>query len=305
MNLIVTHGPHFKTTTTTRRIMTDVLIALLPVSIASVIHFGLPALVLMLVGTFFAMATEVMARYGREGFKYLFKPTYLYGDGSAAVTGLILAHIVTPALPLWMVAIGSIIAILIGKQVYGGIGQNIFNPALVGRAVLFASFPLQMSKWIHPDGVAGATPLVTGESSYLQLFTGQIGGCLGETSALAILLGALYLFYRGHIKWQTPVAYLGSTAILSYLLGTDPLFAVLAGGVAYGAFFMATDMTTTPITRNGQFTFGLGCGIITVIIREFGGFPEGVMFSILLMNALTPLIDRIVKPKIFGGEASA
>ncbi|MFP4456282.1 MAG: RnfABCDGE type electron transport complex subunit D [Clostridia bacterium] len=300
MDLIITHSPHFRTDQTTKKVMIDVLIALTPVSIAAVIYFGVEALILMLVSMFTAMLTESFLYNKKEGISEVFKN--MFGDGSAAVTGLIFAHVVSPLLPIWIAILGSFFAIFIGKYVFGGIGSNTFNPALVGRAILVASFPAQMTTWLNPiDAATGATPLVTGTADKLPMFLGMIGGSLGETSALAILVGAAYLLYKKHITWHTPVAFVGSVAILSYVFGVDPIYAILAGGVMYGAFFMATDMVTTPITRKGQFIFGLGCGLITIIIREFGALPEGVMFSILIMNSLTPLIDRLVKPRLFGG----
>lgn len=305
--LIVTHGPHIRSRDNIRRIMTDVLLALMPVSLASAYFFGWRAVLLMVVSVIVAMVTEAFAVHGRSAFKLLAQPAKLYSDGSAAVTGLILAHIVTPMLPIWMIVVGSALAILIGKQVYGGLGQNVFNPALVGRVILFVAFPAAMGqKWmLLADAATGATPLVNRSTSYFDLFIGRIGGCLGETSVLAILVGAAYLLWRGHIGWRIPVAYLGTTAVLSALLGADPVYALLAGGVVYGAFFMATDMVTTPVTKLGRLVFGLGCGIITVVIRELGALPEGVMFSILVMNATTPIIDRLTKPRVFGGGTSA
>lgn len=300
MDLIITHSPHFRTDQTTKKVMIDVLIALTPVSFAAVIYFGVEALILMLVSMFTAMLTESFLYNKKEGISEVFKN--IFGDGSAAVTGLIFAHIVSPLLPIWIAILGSFFAIFIGKYVFGGIGSNTFNPALVGRAILVASFPAQMATWLNPvDGVAGATPLATRAAEKLPMFLGMIGGSIGETSALAILIGAAYLLYKKHITWHTPVAFVGSVAILSYVFEVDPIYAILAGGVMYGAFFMATDMVTTPITRKGQFIFGLGCGLITIIIREFGALPEGVMFSILIMNSLTPLIDRLIKPRLFGG----
>jgi electron transport complex protein RnfD len=300
MDLIITHSPHFRTNQTTKKVMIDVLIALTPVSAAAVFYFGLNALVLMIVSMLSAMLTESFLYNRKEGLSSVLKN--MFGDGSAAVTGLIFAHIVSPMLPIWIAVLGAFFAIFIGKYVFGGIGSNTFNPALVGRAILVASFPAQMATWLNPvDGVAGATPLATRAAEKLPMFLGMIGGSLGETSALAILIGAAYLLYKKHITWHTPVAFVGSVALLSYVFGVDPIFAILAGGVMYGAFFMATDMVTTPITRKGQFIFGLGCGLITVIIREFGALPEGVMFSILIMNSLTPLIDRLIRPRLFGG----
>ncbi len=300
MDLIVTHSPHFRTNQTTKKVMIDVLIALTPVSVAAILYFGLNALILMTVSMLTAMLTESFLYNRKQGLSSVIRN--LFGDGSAAVTGLIFSHIVSPLLPIWIAILGSFFAIFIGKYVFGGIGSNTFNPALVGRAILVASFPAQMATWLNPvDGVVGATPLATRAAEKLPMFLGMIGGSLGETSVLAILIGAVYLLYKKHITWHTPTAFVGSVALLSYIFGVDPIYSILAGGVMYGAFFMATDMVTTPITRKGQFIFGLGCGLITVIIREFGALPEGVMFSILIMNSLTPLIDRLVKPRLFGG----
>lgn len=304
MKLVVTPGPHLTAKDTTRRIMLDVAIALLPASISAVYFFGLQGLVVMLVSAIVAMITESLVLNGLKNF---WQPQRLLGDGSAFITGLILAHIITPLLPIWMVVVGSALSILIAKQVFGGIGSNIFNPALVGRAILLASWPIAMATWKFPltGGISGATPLVASRVNYTFLFMGRVPGSLGETSVLAILLGGAYLLWRGHIDWRVPATYLGSTALLSFLLGVNPLFSVMAGGVAYGAFFMATDMVTTPVTKKGRIIFGLGCGIITVAIREFGGLPEGVTYAILIMNAATPLLDRLTRPRGFGGEANA
>ncbi len=300
MEFLVTHSPHFRTRQTTRGVMTDVIIALAPVSFAAIAYFGMRALVLMLTSMLVAMLTESFLLNRRNGLGVVFKK--IYGDGSAAVTGLILAHIVSPLLPLWMMALGSFVAIFLGKYAFGGIGQNTFNPALVGRAVLVASFPVQMTQWLHPlDAVVGATPLATMTSEYMPMFLGMIGGAIGETSALAILIGAVYLLFRKHITLHIPLSYLGTVAILSFIFGVDPIYSLIAGGLMYGAIFMATDMTTSPISRRGQVIFGIGCGLITALIRQFGALNEGVMFAILLMNSTTPLIDRYIKPRLFGG----
>ena len=205
-----------------------------------------------------------------------------------------------------MAAVGAVVAISLGKQIYGGLGMNPFNPALIGRVFLMISFPVYMTTWINPiDGVTGATPLqimkmqgVT--SDYLKLFLGNIGGSIGETSSLLIILGGLYLLYKGYIDWRVPVSYLGSVAVLSLILGRDPIFNLLSGGLMLGAFFMATDMVTSPISRTGKIIFGVGAGFFTVLIRFFGGYPEGVSFSILLMNAFTPIINRYTVPRIYG-----
>jgi electron transport complex protein RnfD len=249
-------------------------------------------------------------------------------DGSAALTGVLLALNLPPASPWWMALVGSAVAIAIGKQVYGGLGYNPFNPALVARVVLLISFPVQMTTWTAPaplfsgiDAVTTATPL--GEMKTAVMLTGKLpeglhgmlgsyllgnmAGSLGEVSALALLLGAAWLFYRKIITWHIPVAFLGSVVVLSgifWLLNPSrypsPLFHLLTGGLMLGALFMATDMVTSPVTNRGMLVFGIGCGLLTVLIRLFGGYPEGVSFAILLMNSATPLIDRFTRPKKFG-----
>jgi electron transport complex protein RnfD len=279
--------------------MLDVIIALLPAAAASVYFFGMGTLVIMLTGILAAVATEAAIQKIRN------KPVTI-NDGSAVITGLLLALTLPPALPLWMVAVGAVVAIGIGKQVYGGLGCNPFNPALVGRAFLIVSFPVHMTTWISPlDGVTSATPLgmmkMEGiKTDYMELFLGNVGGSLGETSALLLILGGAYLIYRGVIDWRIPVSYLGTVAVLTMVLGHDPLFHLLAGGLMLGAFFMATDMVTTPLTRLGRIIFGIGAGVLVVIIRLYGGYPEGVLFSILLMNIFTPIIDKFIRPRIYG-----
>ncbi|MBU0581259.1 MAG: RnfABCDGE type electron transport complex subunit D, partial [Candidatus Margulisbacteria bacterium] len=222
-------------------------------------------------------------------------------DGSAIVTGLLLAMVVPPTLPFWMIALGSFISIAIAKEAFGGLGFNIFNPALVGRAFLLASYPVMMTTWQLPFQTAtGATPLgilkeglTESLPTIKQLFLGNIGGSLGETSALALLIGAGYLLYRKVIDWRIPVSYIGSVALLSFIFGQDPLFHILAGGLILGAFFMATDYVTSPMTPKGKLIFGVGAGVLVVVIRIWGGYPEGVCYSILLMNSVTPLLDKI------------
>jgi electron transport complex protein RnfD len=279
--------------------MLDVIIALLPAAAASVYFFGMGTLAIMLTGILAAVATEAAIQKIRN------KPVTI-NDGSAVITGLLLALTLPPALPLWMVAAGAVVAIGIGKQVYGGLGCNPFNPALVGRAFLIVSFPVHMTTWISPlDGVTSATPLgmmkMEGiKTGYMELFLGNVGGSLGETSALLLVLGGAYLIYRGVIDWRIPVSYLGTVAALTMILGHDPLFHVLAGGLMLGAFFMATDMVTTPLTKLGRIIFGIGAGVLVVIIRLYGGYPEGVLFSILLMNIFTPIIDKFIRPRVYG-----
>ena len=224
------------------------------------------------------------------------------------VTGLIFPLVLPPSIPLWIVIIGAMVCIILGKQIFGGIGYNPFNPALVGRAVVTASWPVYMTTWIRPfDAVSSASPLgIVKEGlnqplpGYLDLFLGNRAGCLGETSVIALLLGAGYLLYRRQISWHIPLVYLGTVALMSMIFKGDPFFNMLTGGLILGAFFMATDMVTTPITKKGKLFFGLGCGFFTALIRFQGGFPEGVCYSILIMNMFVPLIDRYTQPRRFG-----
>ncbi|HHY37567.1 MAG TPA: RnfABCDGE type electron transport complex subunit D, partial [Clostridia bacterium] len=239
------------------------------------------------------------------------------GDWSAAVTGLLLAFNIPVTAPLWLPVVGSAFAIIIVKQLFGGLGQNFVNPALAARAMLMAAWPAHMTSWVTPfDAVSTATPLATlvpkaGEAtaalpSYWNMFVGNIPGCLGETSALAILAGGAYLLLRGVIDWRIPVGFIGTVAVLTWIIGPkgiftgDPLAHILAGGLMLGAFFMATDYVTSPVTRKGRLIMGIGCGIITVLIRIYGSYPEGVSYSILIMNIATPLIDKFVQPRVFG-----
>ncbi|MCR4431518.1 MAG: RnfABCDGE type electron transport complex subunit D [Tepidanaerobacteraceae bacterium] len=296
---ITTSSPHIHSGESVQKIMFNVAGALLLPTVAGIYFFGLRALLLVITTTLAAVLTEAAFQKLRG------KPITVW-DGSAVVTGILLALNLPPGLPLWMAVVGAAVAISLGKQVYGGLGMNPFNPALIGRVFLMISFPVQMTTWINPvDGTTGATPLqmmkMQGVSTdYTKLFLGNIGGSLGETSALMIILGGLYLLYKGYIEWRIPTFYLGTVAVLSVLLGRDPVFELLSGGLMLGAFFMATDMVTSPISRLGKMIFGLGAGIFTVIIRFYGGYPEGVSFSILLMNAFTPVINRYTVPRIYG-----
>ncbi|GFP23379.1 Na+-translocating ferredoxin:NAD+ oxidoreductase subunit D, partial [Candidatus Hakubella thermalkaliphila] len=227
-------------------------------------------------------------------------------DGSAILTGLLLALSLPPTVPIWMPVVGAAFGIAIGKCVFGGLGHNIFNPALVGRVFLATSWPVMMTRWVTPfEAVTTATPLALwkAEKIYVparDLFFGNIGGSIGETSALAILVGGIFLIVMRYIDWRTPLSYMGTVGLMMWLLGEDPIFHALAGGLLLGAFFMATDYVTTPLTKKGKVIFGLGAGIIVVLIRMVGGYPEGVAFSILLMNAFTPLIDQVTKPRVYG-----
>ncbi|MGN0579532.1 MAG: RnfABCDGE type electron transport complex subunit D [Ruminococcus sp.] len=300
--LIVSPSPHDENYTKTSTIMMNVIIALMPALAVGCYVFGLRALLLAAVCTASCVIFEYACRR-------LMKRDNTISDLSAAVTGIILAMNLPVTLPLWMAVIGSFVAIVIVKQLFGGIGQNFANPAITARIVLMVSFPTAMTNWAVPfyykdgiDAVTGPTPLVSGDASYLDLFLGKVGGCLGETCALALLIGGLYLAARKIISLAAPISFIGSLALLSFIGGDDPLYAVLSGGVFLGAFFMATDYATTPITNKGKIIFGLGCGIITFVIRHFGSYPEGVSFSILLMNVLTPYIEQLTRNKVFGAK---
>ena len=308
-SLIVTSSPHINSGETTSRVMYDVIIALVPAMIASYLFFGLRALLLLAV----AVGTAVVFEAGVQWLRR--RPITIF-DGSAAITGILLVFNVSSELPLWLVVLGSAVAILIGKQAFGGLGHNIFNPALIGRAFLLAAYPTAMTSWapprfaqLHLDGATYATPLgiikeKLSESlpSYLDMFLGNIGGSLGETSVLALLLGGAFLLYRRVITWHIPVSYIATVFLLTWIMGRDPLFNILAGGLMIGAIFMATDMVTSPISTKGMLIFGIGCGLVTVAIRLFGQYPEGVCYSILFMNACTPLIDRYTAPRRFGAK---
>jgi electron transport complex protein RnfD len=303
--LIVSSSPHIRTPESVQSVMIDVLVALFPAALAGVIFFGWQGLLTMVLATGSAMITEAVILRERN----------IFGDGSAAVTGLLLAMVLPPAAPWWIPVIGGVIAIVIGKQVFGGIGNNIFNPALVARAILLASWAGHMTTWQRPvDLATAATPLALGSeaTSFMHLFVGAIPGSLGETSAFALILGAAWLFYKGHINWRIPGGYLGTVFIMGIFFAgygsmmdmiSIGLFHVLAGGVMLGALFMATDMVTSPVTARGQLIFGIGCGLMTMLVRLYGAFPEGVTFAILLMNAFTPIIDNLTLPRKYGEVA--
>lgn len=300
--LLVSPSPHQKHPISTQRIMLCVLVALLPAVVASGIFFGLRAILLILLCTAASVALEGLCRM-------VMKREQTISDLSAAVTGLLLALNLPVTMPIWQALIGCFVAIVVVKQLFGGLGQNFANPAIVGRIVLMLSFTSNMTTWAVPlywkesctdPIVTGATPLVSETASYKDLFLGNTGGCLGETCALALLLGGIYLIVRRIISPTTPVAFIGTVALLNLIAGNDVLYQVLAGGLLLGAFFMATDYVTTPITAKGKIVFGIGCGVLTFVIRQFGGYPEGVSFSILLMNILTPYIDRFTMTKPLG-----
>ena len=302
--LIVSPSPHDENYTKTSTIMLNVIIALLPAWGAAVYFFGMRVIPLTAVCIGSCILFEYFTRL-------LMKRSNTVGDLSAVVTGLLLAMNLPVTAPYWMGIIGSFVAIVVVKQLFGGIGQNFANPAITARIVLMVSFP-SMSHWIKPleydyDAVSSATPLVlskTGDSlpSYFNLFIGKTGGCLGEVCAVGLLIGGLYLAFRRIISLAAPVSFIGSVFLLSWLGGADPVYQILAGGLFLGAFFMATDYATTPITTKGKIVFGLGCGIITYVIRRFGTYPEGVSFSILLMNVLTPYIEQLTRTKVLGAK---
>lgn len=305
--LIVSPSPHDENYLKTSNIMLNVCIALVPALIAACVFFGFRALLLTAVCVGCCVLFEFLCRK-------IMKRDNTISDLSAVVTGIILALNLPVTLPLWMATIGSFVAIVIVKQLFGGLGQNFANPAITARIVLMVSFPTAMTHWVVPffwretaaDAVTSATPLALSEGaelpSYLDLFLGNVGGCMGETCALALLLGGLYLAARKIISLAAPVSFIGVLALLSFISGEDPLYQILAGGVFLGAFFMATDYATTPISTKGKIVFGIGCGIITFVIRRFGSFPEGVSFSILLMNVLTPYIEQLTRTKVFGAK---
>lgn len=301
--MIVTCSPHIRHNDTTQSIMRDVLIALLPALLVSVVVFGVRALLLVAVCVAFAVGAEYVFQKGCR------RPVTV-GDYSAAVTGLLLAYNLPVGLPLWMAAFGSIVAIIAIKQLFGGIGQNFANPAITARIVLLISFTGPMTDWVtgYPDAVAGATPLglmAAGQTEQLpsmaRMALGQIGGCIGEVSAVALLLGFAYLLYRKVITWHITVSFIATVAVLTALFGQSPVYHTLAGGLLLGAIFMATDYSTSPPTPKGRIIFGVGCGVLTALIRVFGNYPEGVSFAILLMNIVTPHISTLTRNKALGG----
>jgi electron transport complex protein RnfD len=291
--------------------MWTVVLSTIPAGIAGVIIFGLDALWVTLVAVIAAVLTEAV-------FEILSKKKITVMDGSAVITGILLAYNLPSNVPLWLPIVGAVFSIAIGKQVFGGLGQNIFNPALVGRVFLMASWPKYMTTFIKPfsyDAITSATPLaalkegkILEHISYLDLFLGKRGGCIGEVCILALLIGAAILLYKGYISWHIPATYIFTTAIFTYIFGArqlfhgDWLFHILSGGLILGAFFMATDYVATPLTAKGQIIFGTGCGLLTAVIRLWGGYPEGASYAILMMNAATPFIDRYTKNRIYGSR---
>lgn len=309
--LTVSANPHIKHGDSTRSIMLDVILALLPAGAASVVIFGIRALFLIITCVGSAVVAEGVCRI-------IMKRPQTVGDLSAVVTGLLLAYNLPVTLPLWMGALGSVIAIVVVKQMFGGIGHNFVNPALIGRIVLMNSFTSAMTTWALPvvyqqsgaDVVTGATPLAlmkSGEQlpSLLDMFLGQTGGCLGETCALALIIGGVYLVCRKVISPVIPLVFVGTVAVLTFFAGYNPLYEVLSGGLLLGAIFMATDYVTSPTTTSGKVIFAIGCGAITAFIRIFGSIPEGVSYSIIIMNILTPHINTLTRKKPFGFKKGA
>ena len=318
LKLIASSSPHIRSVENTRSIMLDVIIAMLPALFWAIYNFGFKALLSVVVSVVACLFWEWLYR------KLLKKPQSI-GDLSAVVTGMLLAFVCPPELPWWALVIGTFFSIVVVKQLYGGIGCNFLNPALAGRAILLASYATAMTTWTLPSSkldtvVSTATPLaimkegtvekfteLTTNYSVADMFIGRVGGSLGEVSALALLLGGAWLLIRKVISWHTPVAFIGTVAILTLIsapAGIDNvqymLYNVFGGGLMLGAIFMATDYATSPVTKPGQLIFGIGCGLITCFIRRFGSYPEGVCYSILIMNCTTWLLDKYIRPTIYG-----
>ncbi len=323
----VSPSPHLQSAETTRKLMYGVVIALSPALAAAVWFFGMGAIIVTLVSVISCIATEYLIQ------KYILKTKPSVTDGSAVVTGLLLAFNVPSNLPVYIIIIGAIVSIGVAKMTFGGLGSNPFNPALVGRVFLLISFPVQMTSWPLPagfntgyaDAVTGATPLGVmseglrnGEAvsammeqipSHMQLFYGYLGGSMGEIAALALIIGGIYMIARKIITWHIPVTILLTVALFTGILWAvdpgkyaDPLFHLLTGGIMLGAIFMATDYVTSPMTVKGMVIYGIGIGVLTVLIRTWGAYPEGVSFAILIMNAFVPLLNMYIKPKRFGKE---
>ena len=301
MSQIVAASPHVTTKNSTAVIMRDVLIALLPAVLAGCVVFGLRALLVVAV-------TTAACVFFEWGFEKLCHTPSTISDLSAAVTGVLLAMNLPVSIPLWQAVFGALVAIVAVKGLFGGIGKNFANPAITARIVMFLAFSKSMTAWVFPDAVSSATPLAmmaNGESvDYLTLLRGNHGGCLGETSALALLIGFAYLLIRGVISWHTPVCFVGTVFVMSLILGQDAVGQILSGGLMLGAIFMATDYSTTPSTNLGRVLFGIGAGLLTVLIRFYGAYAEGVSFAILFMNILTPYLSKWTETKPFGGAAA-
>jgi len=329
--LIVSPSPHQLGTNSVSKLMYGVIIAMLPALFVSIFYFGLGAIVVTLTSVLSCLIFEYVFT------RFLLKKEPTLKDGSAIITGMLLAFNLPSNLPIWIIIIGALVAIGVGKVSFGGLGNNIFNPALVGRVFLLISFPVQMTNWPKPvalttgfsaytDVTSGATPLgllkeglrnkesldsimshIEMPTDYLQLFLGNMSGSIGEISAAALLIGLVYMLMKKIITWHIPVAVLGSASILSGImwladsnLYADPVFHLLTGGMLLGAIFMATDYVSSPMSTTGMLIFGAGIGLLTIVIRLFGAFPEGMSFAILIMNAIVPILNKYFKPKRFG-----
>ena len=300
LKLIATSSPHIRGNETTRSIMLDVIIAMVPALIFGIYNFGLRALTLTAVSVIGCVFFEWL-------YRYLMKKPQSIGDLSAVVTGMLLAFVSPVTVPYWMILIGDFFAIIVVKQLFGGIGKNFANPAITARVMMLIAFSGEMTKWLVPGSKlsTAATPLAKlaqgKETEVVKLLLGQHGGSLGETCAIALLIGFAYLLFRKVISWHIPVAFMGTVVVLTAVLGQDPIQHLLGGGLLLGAIFMATDYVTSPPTAKGKLIFGIGCGLITVVIRVFGNYPEGVSYAILLMNIVNPHICNLTGTKPFGG----
>jgi len=305
--LTVSPSPHIKSSQTTKNIMWAVVWSLVPAGIAGIYIFGISSLNIIIISIFSCVFTEALfLRFrGRDPKTIL--------DGSAVLTGLLLAYNLPPEIPFWVPVAGGAVSIILGKQIFGGLGQNVFNPALVGRAFLQISWPVYMTTWTNPrwwpDAVSSATPLAKEGSThftYMDILLGNRGGCIGEVCVIALIIGAAYLLAMKIISLHIPLSFIGTVGIISWVFGKDGffkgdfIFHMLSGGLILGAFFMATDYVTSPLTKKGKIIFGIGCGLLTAIIRLRGGYPEGVCYSILFMNAAVPIIDRFTKTRKYG-----
>ena len=307
-NFVVSGTPHVRSKESIQSIMRDVIIALVPATAAGIYYFGINALILIIAAIASSVIFEALCQ------KIMKKPVTV-SDLSAVVTGLLLAMNLPAAAPVWVAIVGSAFAIIFGKQLFGGLGQNFINPALAGRAFLLASYPTEMTTWSVPNGLevadaaTYATPLAqlkagALDANLVDLMLGKCGGTIGETCAIALIIGGVYLLYKHVISWKIPVIYIATVAILFGVIGRHgvrmPLQEIMAGGVMLGGIFMATDYASSPVTAKGQIIFAVGAGLITYLIRTFGGYPEGVSYSILIMNCCVPLIERFTEPTIFG-----
>ena len=306
-NFVVSGTPHVRSKESIQSIMRDVIIALVPATAAGIYYFGMRALILIVAAIISAVFFEWL-------YEKITKKPVTINDLSAVVTGLLLAMNLPASAPVWVAIVGSAFAIIFAKQLFGGLGQNFINPALAGRAFLLASYPTEMTTWVVPNGLAAdaatyATPLAqlkngALDASLKQLVMGQVGGTIGETCAIALIIGGIYLLYKHVISWKIPVIYIATVFILFAVIGRHgmrmPLQEIFAGGVMLGGIFMATDYASSPVTPKGQVIFAVGAGLLTYLIRTFGGYPEGVSYSILIMNCCVPLIERFTEPTIFG-----